>query len=184
MGVSPNPKRASRERKVWLAIDELQSKQWWRRSGVSCQTECAMKLLGLDHADIRVRSIAVVETFYDTLLPTLGLPRKSEAHVGANGEWYGVEASRPRNVIEYHTPIESGSPGWFVGFIEDPTSAPTATRIAFTLADEADLPAIEQLLRAAGARVVEWSSEANYPAIFFEDPGGTRLEICARRPRA
>ena len=142
-----------------------------------------MKILGLDHADIRVRSIAVVEAFYDALLPKLGLSSKSEAHVGADGEWYDVEASRPRNVIEYRSPIEPGSPGWFVGFIEDPTSAPTATRIAFTLAVEADLPAIEQLLRTAGAGVVEWSSEADYPAIFFEDPGGTRLEICARRPR-
>jgi hypothetical protein len=40
------------------------------------------------------------------------------------------------------------------------------------------------LVRNAGGRVIEWSIEPTYPALFFEDPAGTRLEICARRPRA
>jgi hypothetical protein len=74
-----------------------------------------------------------------------------------------------------------GTPGWFVGFIEDAPTAPTATRFAFAFDREADLPAVETLVRAAGGRVVEWSSEADYPALFFEDPVGTRLEICVRR---
>lgn len=143
-----------------------------------------MKLHGLDHADIRVRSLADVERFYDDLMPPLGLPRKTEAHVGDDGEWYDVDAAHPRNVIEYHTPIVPGSPGWFVGFIEDPQTGATATRIAFTLDGEAALPAVEALLHQAGARVIESSNEPGYPAIFFEDPVGTRLEICARRPRA
>jgi catechol-2,3-dioxygenase len=60
----------------------------------------------------------------------------------------------------------------------------TATRLAFALDSEADLAAVEALVRAAGGRVVEFSSDAGYPALFFEDPLGTRLEICARRPRA
>jgi catechol 2,3-dioxygenase-like lactoylglutathione lyase family enzyme len=143
-----------------------------------------MKLLGLDHADIRVPSLGAVEAFYDALLPALGLSRKSESHVGADGEWYDVAADRPRNVIEYHSPIEAGSAGWFVGFIEDAGMIPTATRIAFALDAEANLPGIEPLVRAAGGRIVEWSIDAGYPALFFEDPAGTRLEICARRPRA
>jgi catechol 2,3-dioxygenase-like lactoylglutathione lyase family enzyme len=143
-----------------------------------------MKILGLDHADIRVPSIFAVEGFYDALLPALGLSRKSESHVGADGEWYDVDATHPRNTVEYHTPIEPGAPGWFVGFIEDPAMTPTATRIAFAIDAEANLPAIEPLVRNAGGRVVEWSIEPGYPALFFEDPAGTRLEICARRPRA
>lgn len=113
----------------------------------------AMKLLGLDHADIRVPSLA-------------------------------VDAAHARNVAEYHTPIVPGSPGWFVGFIDDPGTKPTATRIAFALDAEANLTAIEALVRNAGGCVVEWSIDAGYPARFFEDPAGTRLEICARRPRA
>jgi catechol 2,3-dioxygenase-like lactoylglutathione lyase family enzyme len=143
-----------------------------------------MKLRGLDHADIRVRSIAAVEDFYDEVLPALGLSRKSESHVGNDGEWYAVDEAHPRNVIEYHTPIEAGSPGWFVGFIEDAGTVATATRIAFALDDEADLVNAETIVRSAGGRVVEWSSDENYPALFFEDPIGTHLEICARRPRA
>ncbi|MGH8163889.1 MAG: VOC family protein [Rhodanobacteraceae bacterium] len=143
-----------------------------------------MKIVRLDHADIRVPSIAAVEVFYDTLLPSVGLSQKSESHVGADGEWYDVDAEHPRNVVEYRTPLESGSAGWFVGFIEDPKMTPTATRIAFALDEEANLPAAETLVRGAGGRVVERSLDEGYPALFFEDPAGTRLEICARRPRA
>ncbi len=142
-----------------------------------------MKLGGLDHADIRVRSLPAVEPFYDALLPALGLSRKTGAHVGADGEWTDVDGSHPRNAVEYHTPVVSGERGWFVGFIEDPATAPSATRIAFSLDDESSLSEVEKLLTAAGGRVVEWSIDAGYPAIFFEDPLGTRLEICARRPR-
>lgn len=143
-----------------------------------------MKVLGLDHADIRVPSLAAVEAFYDALLPALGLSRKTESHVDAKGDWYDVDATHPRNVAEYHTPLVPGSPGWFVGFIEDPGMTPTATRIAFALDAEANLDAVEPLVRRAGCRVIEWSIEPAYPALFFEDPAGTRLEICARRPRA
>jgi catechol 2,3-dioxygenase-like lactoylglutathione lyase family enzyme len=142
-----------------------------------------MKLLGLDHADIRVPAIAAVEAFYDALFPVLGLARKSESHVGSDGEWYDVEATRPRNVIEYHTPIETGSSGWFVGLIEDAGMIPTKTRIAFALDSEQNLKDVERLVRDAGGKIVEWSVDESYPALFFEDPSGTRLEICARRPR-
>jgi hypothetical protein len=65
-----------------------------------------------------------------------------------------------------------------------PGMTPTATRIAFALDAGTNLPAIEPLVNDAGGRVVEWSIDAGYPARFFEDPSGTRLEICARRPRA
>jgi catechol 2,3-dioxygenase-like lactoylglutathione lyase family enzyme len=142
-----------------------------------------MRLLGLDHADIRVPSIAAVEAFYDAVLPPLGLTTKSESHVAPDGEWHDVDATRPRNAIEYGTPASADSIGWFVGFIEDDGMVPTATRIAFALDSEKDLAAVETIVREAGARVVEWSIDAGYPALFFQDPIGTRLEICARRRR-
>jgi hypothetical protein len=126
-----------------------------------------MKLLGLDHADVRVSSIAAVEGFYDAVLPVLGLSRKTGSHVALDGEWYDVDDSRPRNVIEYHTPIEVGSPGWFVGFIEDPASPPTATRIAFTLDRENALPEVAAIVREAGGRCIEWSIDAGYPDFFL-----------------
>jgi hypothetical protein len=140
-----------------------------------------MRLRGLDHADIRVRSIAAVERFYDALFPTLGLARKTESHVDPDGEWHAVDATRPRNAIEYHTPLVAGSAGWFVGFIEDAGTVATATRIAFAADGEDGFTALETLVRGAGGRSVEWSSDEQYPALFFEDPVGTRLEICARR---
>lgn len=142
-----------------------------------------MRLTGLDHADIRVPSIAAVEAFYDAVLPALGLPVKTDAHVAPDGDWHEVGPGRPRNAVEYHSTAEKGARYWFVGFIEDEAAARSATRIAFALDDESALLEVEALLRAAGARVIEPSEEVWYPAIFFEDPIGTRLEICARRPR-
>ncbi len=153
-------------------------------SGAVNAKEGGMRLLRLDHADIRVPSLAAVEGFYDAILPPLGLSRKAESHVGPDGEWYPVEPSRPRNAVEYCTPVEPGEIGWFVGFIEDAGMTPTRTRIAFAFDLESDLAQVEQLVRAAGGRAVEWSSDEHYPALFFEDPIGTRLEICARRLRA
>lgn len=85
-----------------------------------------MKLLGLDHADIRVPSLVAVERFYDAILPALGLSAKSEFHVGRDGEWCDVDPARPRNAIEYRTPAEPGSKGWFVGFVEDLGTVPNA----------------------------------------------------------
>jgi catechol 2,3-dioxygenase-like lactoylglutathione lyase family enzyme len=141
-----------------------------------------MRLTGLDHADIRVRSIAEVEQFYDALLPALGLRVKMEFHVAPDDEIYDIGPGRPRNVIEYHTPAAPGERYWFVGFIEESSTAAVGTRIAFALEDESAIPEVEALLRRVGARVIEPGSET-YPAIFFEDPIGTRLEICARRPK-
>jgi hypothetical protein len=46
------------------------------------------------------------------------------------------------------------------------------------------LPEWDRVLREIGAREVELSDEASYPAIFFTDPLGTRLEVCARLPRS
>ncbi len=143
-----------------------------------------MEITGVDHADIRVPLLEAVEPFYDAFLPLVGLSRKSFSHVGSDGEWYDVDAAHPRNTVEYHTQNLPGTLGWFIGFIEDPLMIPTQTRIAFALDGEANLPAIEALVRKAGARAVEWSIDPGYPALFFEDPCGTRLEICARRVRA
>jgi catechol-2,3-dioxygenase len=143
-----------------------------------------VKLLSLDHADVRVASIAAVEPFYDAVLMPLGLSRKQRAHVAEDGEWHDVDVSHAPNAVEYHTPVVPGEAGWFIGFIEDESMDATATRLAFALDSEADLAGVEALVRSAGGRVVEFSSDAGYPALFFEDPLGTRLEICARRPRA
>lgn len=143
-----------------------------------------MPFAGFDHIDTRVRSIAAVEPFYDCLMPLLGLPRKQEAHVDVHGEWHSLDATKSRNVVEYHEPSETGRIDSFIGFIEDPTMQPTATRIAFRLPSLADLEKLTRQLVTFGARAIEPSESADYPAVFFEDPAGTKLELCARIPRS
>jgi catechol 2,3-dioxygenase-like lactoylglutathione lyase family enzyme len=143
-----------------------------------------MRFLGYDHVDARVTSIARVEPFYDRLMPELHLPEKRYAHVDPGGEWYDASEERPYNAIEYHEEAHAspGGPAFFMGFIEDPQMVPTSTRIAFRIPSEADLIHWHAMLLAIGARAIEWSEGEEYPAIFFEDPCGTKLEVCARRP--
>jgi catechol 2,3-dioxygenase-like lactoylglutathione lyase family enzyme len=144
-----------------------------------------MTFLGYDHVDARVPSIARVEPFYDRLMPELHLPEKRFAHVDPGGEWHDPSDERPYNAVEYHEEAvaAAGRAAFFVGFIEDPATVPTSTRIAFRIPSEADLIHWHAMLLAIGAHAVEWSESAEYPAIFFEDPCGTKLEVCARRPR-
>jgi hypothetical protein len=123
--------------------------------------------------------------FYDALLPELGLVRKSHAHVAPDGEWHDVDESHPANAVEYFARSDGKRAPRFIGFIEDPAMRPVGTRIAFALASVAELEAWEARLREIGAPALERSEDMSaYPALFFEDPAGTRLELCARRPRA
>jgi catechol 2,3-dioxygenase-like lactoylglutathione lyase family enzyme len=137
------------------------------------------EFLGIDHVDVRVPSLAEVEAFYDRLMPALGLVRKGTAHVAADGEWHKVSPEHPRNAIEfYEVRPRDGSHARFIGFIEDVDMRPTRTRIAFRVAAREDVEAWEPRLREMGARFVECADDfATYPAVFFEDPCGTRLEI-------
>jgi catechol 2,3-dioxygenase-like lactoylglutathione lyase family enzyme len=138
--------------------------------------------LGIDHVDTRVRSIKAVEPFYDQLMPVLGLPRKRYSHVDAAGNWHEPSSERPYNAIEYYEPMASGTVSHFIGFIEDVDMQPTSTRIAFRVASPLDVQSWMALLQRIGACRVEPSASAEYPAIFFEDPSGTKLEVCARKP--
>jgi hypothetical protein len=137
---------------------------------------------GFDHIDTRVSALALVEPFYDRLMPELGMPRKNHAHVDENGDWHEPDEARPYNAVEYYEPIVSGGVVCFIGFIEDRAMTPTLTRIAFRVSTAEDLPRWHEVLTSIGANKVEWSASAEYPAIFFEDPAGTKLEVVARRP--
>jgi hypothetical protein len=142
------------------------------------------KFPGFDHIDMRVPSLIAVEPFYDALLPLLGLTFKKQAHVDAAGDWHEPGPGRAANASEYYETAEPGNAACFIGIIEDATMTVTRTRVAFRVAP-AELPGWEQRLRDLGARNVERSADLEaYPAIFFEDPLGTRLEVSARKPRA
>lgn len=138
---------------------------------------------GYDHVDCRVRSLAAVEPFYDALMPELGLPRKRFSYVDAAGEWHQASAEHRYNTIEFFEEAQPDRATFFVGFIESRDHVSGATRIAFRV-DRSRLIEIESLLPQIGARNVERSTDfEEYPAVFFEDPCGTKLEIVARAAR-
>jgi len=138
--------------------------------------------MGFDHIDTRVASVAAVEPFYDRLMPLLGFTLKKPSFVDAEGNWSAVGPDEPYNTIEYYAPAGEGSATFFIGFIERADTPTTWTRIAFRVTDATDTE-WPTILREIGAKKIEPSEDMNaYPAIFFEDPGGTKLELVSRRP--
>lgn len=139
---------------------------------------------GYDHVDCRVPSLAAVEPFYDALMPELGLPRKRYSYVDDAGEWHEASAEHTYNTIEFFEEPQSDRAAFFIGFIERRDHVPGLTRIAFRV-DLARMMELEAFLKRIGAPNVERSPDLDaYPAIFFEDPCGTKLELVARTPRA
>ena len=135
------------------------------------------QFLGFDHIDTRVASLALVEGFYDRLMPLLGLTRKRKMFVDDEGTWLDADHDGRYNTVEYYTPPGRGETTFFIGFIERADHAPTLTRIAFRVAP-GSLQDWLTLLHDLGARKIEPSEDMDaYPAIFFEDPGGTKLEL-------
>ncbi|MGB8518618.1 MAG: hypothetical protein WCD38_00475 [Candidatus Tumulicola sp.] len=135
---------------------------------------------GFDHVDCRVRSLAAVESFYDALMPELGLPRKRFSYVDDAGDWHEASADHRYNTIEFFEEAQPDRATFFMGLIERPDHVPGATRIAFRIEHDRLLE-VESFLREIGARNIERGEDfESYPAIFFEDPAGTKLEVVAR----
>jgi catechol 2,3-dioxygenase-like lactoylglutathione lyase family enzyme len=136
---------------------------------------------GIDHIDTRVADLAPAEPFYDRLMPKLGLPRKRHACVDADGNWKTSSSGEAHNAVEYYEDGAESNVPRFIGFIEDAGMTPAKTRIAFRVAGREQLQALTDFIKQIGAKNVELSADmVNYPAVFFEDPAGTRLELCAR----
>ncbi|MDP9017391.1 MAG: hypothetical protein M3N19_03585, partial [Candidatus Eremiobacteraeota bacterium] len=110
----------------------------------------------------------------------LGLTRKHYAFV-VGDEWQNVTKNDTYNTVEYLEAKQPGAVAAFVGFIEDPEMTPSRTRVALRIPDPADLKRWAAFLSEIGAVHIELSEDMDsYPAIFFEDAAGTKLEICAR----
>ena len=139
-----------------------------------------MSLLGIDHVDMRVPALGVVEKFYDAFAARLGLSEKRYAHVEFGGASWRDATPDDHNAVEYYEPRVPGSARLFFGVIEEPSAQPARSRVAFTVPED-ELDEWERLLRQIGAREIE-RGDPDYPAVFFTDPLGTRLEVCARRP--
>ncbi|HEY0394848.1 MAG TPA: VOC family protein [Candidatus Elarobacter sp.] len=138
--------------------------------------------LGIDHIDMRVPALGAVERFYDELFRRLGLTAKRYANVEYGGAAWHDGTPERYNAVEYYEEGVQGRPALFLGVIEEAGAEPARGRIAFAVAKDS-LDEWETALRAMGARDIEREHDASYPAIFFADPLGTRLEVCARPPR-
>ena len=107
--------------------------------------------------------------FYVKFLPTVGFPEIEE-----NAEWIGFSAKRDEPKPE------------FVGVIGDREHKPNATRLAFWAETREEVDRLAKVVRAAGGKNVEGPMlnpeyGPDYYAMFFEDPGGNRLEVCCRK---
>ena len=123
-----------------------------------------------DHIDLRVRSLAEAQPFYETLLPALGFAR----NVGIQG-WLQFEAPGPDGATE------------FFGVTESSKHVANACRIAFWAENTTEVDRLAKIVVQAGAQNIEgpgYDEGPGYYAIFFEDPSGNRLEICHRTDQA
>ncbi len=137
-----------------------------------------IEFYGFDHIDCRVRSLAAVESFYDELLPEIGLTEKRYAYVDPDGVWH--HEFDTYNAIEYYEAEHPTKPRRFFGVIENPLHRNNDTRIAFRVAYER-MNELMALLQRLHADALEQSEKMNeYPAVFFEDPAGTKLELIGR----
>lgn len=119
-----------------------------------------------------MRDLPAARSFYDVLMPALGLT--------------DIVEDAAENAVEYyHPPLGTNAPRPFFGVHEDRAHVANETCVAFTAATPGDVDRLAQIARTAGARDMEgpeipYSSERYY-AVFFRDPSGNRLEICYRR---
>lgn len=121
-----------------------------------------------DHIDLRVRSLAEVQGFYEELLPALGFTRDARIE-----GWFQFEAGQ-------------GDVTEFFGITEAPGHVPNENRIAFWAESVGDVDRLAAVIARAGGRNIEGPAfeTPTYYAIFFEDPSGNRLEVCHRTASA
>jgi len=141
-----------------------------------------MPFLGIDHIDLRVPALGAVEAFYDKLFRRLGLTKKKYSVVTFGGESWTDGTRENYNAVEWYEEHVHGKPVPFFGVIEEAGSTPAHGRIAFAV-EKASLDEWVRILPDIGAREIERCEDAAYPAVFFTDPLGTRLEVVARPPR-
>jgi predicted enzyme related to lactoylglutathione lyase len=118
-----------------------------------------------DHVDLRVRSLVEARPFYAILLPALGFTRDATIEGWLQYEVAGIDGATE-----------------FVGVTESPQHVANECRVAFRADSIHEVDRLAAIAVQAGARNVEGPAyeDADYYAVFFEDPSGNRLEICYR----
>ena len=125
-----------------------------------------------DHIDLRVSNIARTRRLYDAFLPALGL---TQIEVEPEFTSYQAPGDKQRSS--------------FVALSEEvPGHRGSANRVAFWADTEEEVNRLGEIVRAAGAQVVEGPEycpeyQPGYYAVFFEDEDGNKWEICCRCAR-
>ena len=116
-------------------------------------------LAGYDHVNCRVASLGAVKSYYDALMPELGLPRKRYSYVDEAGDWHEASAEHTYNAIEFYEDAQPDRAPCFVGFIERSDHVAGLTRIAFRV-NPGRMMELEPFLQRIGARNVERSASS------------------------
>jgi catechol 2,3-dioxygenase-like lactoylglutathione lyase family enzyme len=121
------------------------------------------------HIDLRVDDLAAAESFYDLLLPELGLTERYHGE-----KWKVWAATDPLPGTAYFAVTES------------PGHVANENRIAFSVARADDVDRVAAVAREAGALDLSGPKKMpygpGYYAVFFADPSGNRLEVYVRPP--
>jgi catechol 2,3-dioxygenase-like lactoylglutathione lyase family enzyme len=117
------------------------------------------------HVDLRVVSLGDALPFYDALLPALGFTER----------YHGPE---------WKVFATAGAPAAYFALVESAEHVPNANRIAFSVADRAEVERIAGVVTGAGGREISGPKEMpygpDYYAVYFTDPSGNPLEVYYR----
>lgn len=121
------------------------------------------------HIDLRVSSLAEALPFYEALMSALGF-----VHRYHGDEWKVWGAGTDEDL-----------PGAaYFGITESPGHVANENRIAFWVAEPAEVDRIASVVEAAGGGEISWPKRLpygpDYYAVFFADPCGNRLEVYHR----
>jgi catechol 2,3-dioxygenase-like lactoylglutathione lyase family enzyme len=123
---------------------------------------------GFGHIDLRVPDLDAAFPFYDALLPALGFTVTFHG-----GDWRVWAMPDP--------PLPATQ---YIGVTESAGHVPNENRIAFWVADAAEVDRLAGVARAAGATELSGPKEMpygpGYYAVYFADPAGNRFEIYHR----
>jgi predicted lactoylglutathione lyase len=120
----------------------------------------------LGHIDLRVRNLEAATTFYDALLPSLGL---TERYHG--GEWKVWATTDPAPQAAYFA------------VTEEPAHTANANRIALQVTSTAEVDRVVAVAQEAGAKLSGPKEMPYAPgcyAAYFDDSSGNRLEVYVR----
>jgi catechol 2,3-dioxygenase-like lactoylglutathione lyase family enzyme len=124
---------------------------------------------GFGHLDLRVSSVDQALPFYEALLTALGFTRR---YHGAEWKVWG-KTDPPLPATAY------------LGITESADHAPNENRIAFWVAEPAEVDRIAAVVEEAGGSEISGPKPMpygpDYYAVYFSDPSGNRFEVYFRQ---